>query len=99
MIVTPANISDEKTKVTAEKIYQELLAAGIETVLDDRDERAGIKFKDADLIGIPFRVTIGEKSLAKNVVEVKARIAEKAEEIAIERVVAHVIERVTSQRT
>jgi prolyl-tRNA synthetase len=52
--------------------------------LDDRDERAGIKFKDADLIGIPLRVTIGEKSLLKGVVELKGRSDEKAREVPVD---------------
>ena len=58
----------------AEKIYEELTAAGVETLLDDRPERAGVKFKDADLIGIPLRITIGPKGLATGEVEVKNRM-------------------------
>ena len=57
----------------AEKIYAELTAAGVEVILDDRDERPGVKFKDADLVGFPLRVGIGEKSLAKGEVELKPR--------------------------
>jgi prolyl-tRNA synthetase len=99
VIVTPANITDEKTRTVAEKIYGDLQKAGVDVLFDDRDERAGIKFKDADLIGIPFRVTIGEKSLAKNVVELKVRTAEKAEEIPIESISADVVRRVQALRT
>ncbi len=58
----------------AESIYKELSAAGVDVLLDDRNERAGVKFKDADLIGIPIRVTIGAKSLAKGEVEVRLRM-------------------------
>ena len=58
---------------TAEKLYAELTARGIEVILDDRDERPGVKFKDSELIGFPIRVAIGEKSLAKGEVEVKVR--------------------------
>jgi prolyl-tRNA synthetase len=57
----------------AEKIYAELTARGVEVILDDRDERSGVKFKDADLVGFPIRVGIGEKSLAKGEVEIKPR--------------------------
>ena len=57
----------------AEKLYAELTAAGIEVILDDRDERPGVKFKDADLVGFPLRLSIGEKSLAKGEVEIKPR--------------------------
>ena len=57
----------------SEKFYAELTAAGIEVLMDDRDERPGVKFKDSELIGIPLRLAIGEKSLAKGVVELKRR--------------------------
>jgi prolyl-tRNA synthetase len=54
-------------------LYAALTTAGVEVLLDDRDERPGVKFKDADLIGIPFRIGIGEKSLARGEVEIKPR--------------------------
>ena len=57
----------------AEKLYAELSAAGVEVILDDRDERPGVKFKDADLVGFPIRVSIGEKSLARGEMEIKPR--------------------------
>ena len=57
----------------AEKIYDELTARGVDVILDDRDERPGVKFKDAELVGFPIRVGIGEKSLAKGEVEIKPR--------------------------
>ena len=57
----------------AEKLYAELSGLGIEVILDDRDERPGVKFKDADLIGIPLRLTVGKKSLAQGCVELKLR--------------------------
>ena len=57
----------------AEKIYAELSAKGVDVILDDRDERPGVKFKDADLVGFPIRIAIGEKSLAKGEVELKRR--------------------------
>jgi prolyl-tRNA synthetase len=58
---------------TAEKLYQNLLEEGMEVLYDDREETPGVKFKDADLIGIPLRVTLGEKNLKKGLVEVKKR--------------------------
>jgi prolyl-tRNA synthetase len=94
VIVTPANVSDEKTRTVAEAIYNDLLKMGVDVLLDDRDERAGIKFKDADLIGIPLRITIGEKSLLKNVVEFKPRTAAQAEEIPIDKAAHEAAERV-----
>jgi prolyl-tRNA synthetase len=57
----------------AEKLYAELQSRGIEVILDDRDERPGVKFKDSELVGFPIRVGIGEKSLAKGEVELKVR--------------------------
>jgi len=71
--IVPVNYDDEQTKKIADDIYSKLTAAGVEVILDDRPERAGIKFKDADLIGIPFRITIGEKNLKDGKVELKAR--------------------------
>jgi prolyl-tRNA synthetase len=73
VIVIPVNYADAKIKKTTDKIYKELTSKGIDILVDDRDERAGIKFKDADLIGIPYRITIGEKNLEKGYVELKAR--------------------------
>ena len=58
--IVPVNIKDELQMKVANKMYQELLALGIEVVLDDRDERPGVKFKDADLIGFPYRITVGK---------------------------------------
>jgi prolyl-tRNA synthetase len=68
VVVTPANNSDPAQKETAERIYRDCLALGLDALLDDRDERPGVKFKDADLIGVPFRITVGKK-LAGGMVE------------------------------
>ncbi len=81
----------------ADKIYGELLAAGIEVLYDDRDERPGGKFKDADLIGIPLRVAVGKKSLAGGNVEVKARRAKDAMVVPAGEASAKVIERVRAE--
>ncbi|HTV41988.1 MAG TPA: proline--tRNA ligase [Candidatus Sulfotelmatobacter sp.] len=72
--ITPLNVdANSDTMKLAEKIYAELTARGVEVILDDRDERPGVKFKDADLVGFPIRLGIGEKSLAKGEVEIKPR--------------------------
>ena len=72
--ITPLAVAKESPVMQlAEKIYAELTAAGVEVILDDRDERPGVKFKDADLVGFPLRVGLGEKSLAKGEVELKPR--------------------------
>lgn len=72
LVITPVNVKDEKLMAIARKIYDQLNNAGIDVLLDDRDERPGVKFKDADLIGIPFRMTIG-KSVEKGEIELFKR--------------------------
>lgn len=72
--ITPLGVAkDSAVMMLAEKIYTELSAKNIEVILDDRDDRPGVKFKDADLVGFPIRISIGEKSLAKGEVELKLR--------------------------
>ena len=72
VIVTVVNTEDEQQAILAETIYQELLKAGVEALIDDRKERPGVKFKDADVLGIPVRITVGKKA-AEGVVEYKLR--------------------------
>ncbi|MEW5722426.1 MAG: proline--tRNA ligase [Thermodesulfobacteriota bacterium] len=72
-VVLPLQAQDEAVMKAAEELYQALLSLGVETLLDDRDERAGIKFKDADLIGLPLRVAVSRKTLAAGRVEFKER--------------------------
>jgi prolyl-tRNA synthetase len=86
VIVTPVNIKDEALMQAAESLYRELEAAGIEVLLDDRDERAGVKFNDADLIGIPYRVTVGKK-IKDGKVELMARATRQSEDVEIAAVV------------
>jgi prolyl-tRNA synthetase len=83
-IVVVPNIADTEQMEAATKIYNELNAAGIETILDDRNERAGVKFKDADLIGIPYRIVTG-RSLKDGKVEVVKRKDKETQEIEIDR--------------
>lgn len=73
VLVLPTNVSDSDLAVTAETIYAGLAAKGVEVLLDDRDERPGTKFKDADLVGVPFRVTVGDKAAKEGKVEVRVR--------------------------
>jgi len=86
VIVTPVNIKDEALMNAAEAIYRELEAAGIEALLDDRDERAGVKFNDADLIGVPYRVTVGKK-IKDGKVELMTRATRQSEDVALDAVV------------
>ena len=72
--LTPLTVApDTPVMKLAEQLYAQLTANGVEILLDDRDERPGVKFKDADLVGFPIRVGIGERSLAKGEVEIKRR--------------------------
>ncbi len=91
--IIPVDFKNEQIKQTAEKIYKELRELKIDVLLDDRDERAGIKFKDADLIGIPFRITIGEKNLKDGNVEFKNRRDDKsaAKIIKVEEIVNFIV--------
>ncbi|MCX5830610.1 MAG: proline--tRNA ligase [Deltaproteobacteria bacterium] len=73
VIITPVNVNNEALATAAEGMYSELESRGIAVLLDDRDERAGVKFMDADLIGLPLRVTIGPKRLAEGQVEIRER--------------------------
>ena len=73
VIVLPVNTKDEASNAKAEEIYKALCDSGVEAIIDDRDERAGVKFKDADLIGYPVRVVVGPKTLAKGQIEVRDR--------------------------
>lgn len=90
--ITPLNVAPDSAVMTAaRKLYGELTARGIEAILDDRDERPGVKFKDSELIGFPIRVGIGEKSLAKGEVEMKPR-AGQLEAVKVEEALSRVLE-------
>lgn len=91
VIVVPVNARDQEQMETAEKLYKQFLQAGVEAVLDDRDERPGVKFKDADLIGFPIRIVVG-KSLTQGQVEVKLRWVDAPELVSIDGVLARVQE-------
>jgi prolyl-tRNA synthetase len=73
ILLLPVNLKIDRLRETAEQLYQNLLEEGVEVLYDDREETPGVKFKDADLIGMPLRVTLGEKNLKKGLVEVKKR--------------------------
>lgn len=85
--ILPLNIKDAKTVEIAERLYKELTEKGIEVLMDDRDERAGVKFKDADLIGIPTQIILGEKNLKEGLVEIKDRKTKEAAKVKVEEVV------------
>jgi prolyl-tRNA synthetase len=92
VVITPVNVKDEAQRTAAERIYEQALAAGCDALLDDRDERPGVKFKDAELIGIPWRITVGKK-LAEGKVEILERRGMLQLEAPVENAVAFVRER------
>jgi prolyl-tRNA synthetase len=82
IIVTPTNVGDEKLRTTADDITRRLDSAGYDVLLDDRDERPGVKFKDADLVGIPFRINVGKK-VTEGTVEVVRRSTRQSSDVSI----------------
>ena len=86
VVVAPVNVKDEAVRAAAEDIAKQVEAAGFDVVLDDRDERPGVKFKDADLVGIPFRITVGKK-VTEGTVEVVLRSTREVRDVRITAVV------------
>jgi prolyl-tRNA synthetase len=86
IVVTPTNVGEEKVKSAAEEIANRLAAAGFDVLLDDRNERPGVKFKDADLVGIPFRITVGKK-VTEDTVEVVQRSTREIRDVTIPAIV------------
>jgi prolyl-tRNA synthetase len=97
--IVPLNVTDEETVNLARKLHDDLAAAGVEVLLDDRDARAGVKFKDADLVGIPLRVVIGPRGLKQGKLEIKWRWDAKPELIELDGAVQAVAELVQEERT
>ncbi len=98
VILIPLNYDDAQVRELTDKAYNELKAAGVDVLMDDRDQRPGFKFKDADLIGIPLRLVIGGKGLKEGNVEVKWRWQEAADKVPVEQAVSTVLERLAQQR-
>jgi prolyl-tRNA synthetase len=94
--VAPAEVTvvllsakDEQARAAAESLYEQLQAAGVDTLIDDRDERPGVKYRDAELTGIPWRVSVGSRDLADGVVEVTSRKTGEKERVPVEQAVKH----------
>jgi len=96
VLVTMLNPKDDQVREAAEKLYQQLLDANIEVLLDDRDERPGIKFKDADLIGIPLRVTVGARNLKEGNVELKIRKSDSTSMFSLDEIIPQLQQLVTA---
>jgi prolyl-tRNA synthetase len=89
VIVTVTNMKQDNLREASEDLYKELQRAGLDVLLDDRDERAGVKFKDADLIGIPYRITIGKK-ITEGLVELFERSSKRTEDVKLSEIVTRI---------
>jgi len=98
VVVVPLAVADDDIWPVAERLWSGLAETGVETLIDDRDERAGVKFADADLIGYPFQVVVGKRGVAAGVVEVKDRATGERSEVPIADLVASLSERVFAER-
>jgi prolyl-tRNA synthetase len=95
VVITPVNYSDAAQRQAADDLVEQCRSAGLDAVLDDRDERPGVKFKDADLVGIPYRITIGKK-LGQGIVEVVERRTKQSADVPLTEAAAYVRQRVAS---
>jgi prolyl-tRNA synthetase len=91
--------NDAQVMELCDRLYADLQAAGIDVLYDDRDDRPGVKFKDADLVGIPYRIAVGKKGVAEGIVEVKARRSPEMTKVKIDEAVRFIVERVTKERS
>lgn len=99
VLVIPLNIKDEEVMKVANELYSDLRKAGVDTLIDDRKQRPGVKFNDADLIGIPLRVVIGGRGLKEGALEIKWRTAEEPESISLANAAEEVVTLVETKRT
>jgi len=98
VIVVPVKWDDEATRKAAESIYEDLARLGVDVLIDDRDERAGVKFNDADLMGIPYRVTLGPRGVARGIAEIKRRRDGEMSEVEIASTSARLAETIAAAR-
>jgi len=97
VVVTVTNVGDAALRETGEKLAADLEAAGLDVLLDDRDERAGVKFKDADLVGIPYRINVGKKAAAGQV-ELVTRSTSTSVDVGLNEAVALVGKRIEEEK-
>jgi prolyl-tRNA synthetase len=99
VVITPIRYAaGSEVAAVADRIHEQLAQRGIDVLLDDRDERPGVKFKDADLIGIPLRIVIGDKGLASGEIEFKPRTADRPEMVKLDDVIDRTVAWVQEQR-
>jgi prolyl-tRNA synthetase len=92
VILTAANMDDPRLREAAEKLYEEMRAQHMDVLFDDRAERPGVKFKDADLIGVPYRVTIGKRKFEQGLGEIFQRSTKQIQDVKLESIVASLLE-------
>ena len=97
VVVTVAQAEDTEVAKAGESVYEQLTAAGIEVIIDDRAERAGVKFRDAELTGIPLRVTVGKRGLAEGMVEITRRATGETVSVPLGEVLSHVRDALTAE--
>jgi prolyl-tRNA synthetase len=90
VLLLTVNVKDETMRTVGDELYRQFVAAGVEVLYDDRDERAGVKFKDADLLGIPYRVTVGSRAIREGQVEIRNRRTQEDALVPIAETVPHV---------
>ena len=91
VVLTAANMDDESVRAAAEKLYAEMQAKSIDVLFDDRPERPGVKFKDADLIGVPYRVTVGKRKVEQGLAEIFHRSTKRIEDVKLDAVVPSLV--------
>jgi prolyl-tRNA synthetase len=91
VILTAANMDDARVRAAAEELYEEMRANSIDVLFDDRAERPGVKFKDADLIGVPYRVTIGKRKFEQGLAEIFQRSTKQIQDVKLEAVVSSLL--------
>jgi prolyl-tRNA synthetase len=97
VVITPVNYADAAMRKAADELLAAARAAGLDVLLDDRDERPGVKFKDADLIGIPYRITVGKK-LGQGIVEIVERRTRQSADVPLAEAVGWIRQRVAQAR-
>ena len=98
VLLIPLNMDDDQVLSTAQNFYDELTAAGVDVLFDDRKQRPGFKFKDADLIGVPLRIVVGARGLKDGNVEVKWRTESDPTHVAVAELVPHVLDALAAKR-
>jgi prolyl-tRNA synthetase len=93
VILTAANMDDARLRSAAEQLYEEMRARSVDVLFDDRDERPGVKFKDADLIGVPYRLTLGKRKFEQGLAEIFQRSTKQIQDVKLEAVVPALLER------